>query len=59
MKKKISALALAVVMLTGCSSWQGQIGKTTEEFVDGHGRACTTVKWGDAASLDCDYPQGP
>lgn len=54
--KMMIALSLVAVSLTGCSSFQGQLGKTTEEFTDGHGRVCTTVKWGDSASIDCDFP---
>lgn len=55
MKRAILA-GLALLVLTGCSSAQGQFGKTTEEFVDKHGRVCTSVKWGESASVDCDFP---
>lgn len=56
--KKILVLLIAAFALTGCSSWQGQVGKTVDSFTDDHGRACTSVKWGDSASVDCDFPNG-
>lgn len=56
MKKLIATGAVALVMLTGCSSMEGQMGKKTDEFTDEHGRVCTAVKWGESASLDCDFP---
>lgn len=59
MKTKIGAFVLAIVMLTGCSSWQGQVGKRVDHQVDDHGRVCTIVKWGESASIDCDYPLTP
>lgn len=57
MRKITLAISAAVLMLatTGCSSFQGQVGKATDSFVDEHGRACTAMKWGESASLDCDY----
>lgn len=56
MKKFIATGAAALILLTGCSSTDGQFGKKTETFEDNFGRDCTAVKWGDSASVDCDYP---
>lgn len=56
MKKKIAAAVVAIAMLSGCSSFDGQLGREDSEFVDGYGRNCTAIKWGESASLDCDYP---
>jgi hypothetical protein len=53
----VSAVA-GLVMLTGCASMQGQTtGGSKQEWTDGFGRVCTAVKWGDSASIDCDFPQ--
>ena len=57
MKTKIVAGIVALVALTGCSSWEGQVGKKVDSFTDDHGRVCTSVKWGDSASVDCDFPR--
>lgn len=58
MKRALTALGmLAVVLLTSASSCQGQLGKEKDSFTDEHGRVCTVVKWGDSASLDCDFPE--
>lgn len=54
--KKVFVGVVAILALTGCSSWEGQVGKKVETFEDDFGRSCTTVKWGDSASLDCDFP---
>jgi hypothetical protein len=55
--RKISAglALLACISLTGCSSFEGVAGKKVVTFDDDYGRACTAVKWGDSASIDCDY----
>ena len=52
---RLAVLAVLAVAATGCSSFQGQIGRTDDSFIVEHGRVCTAVKWGDAASLDCDF----
>ncbi len=51
----IAAIVFGATALTGCSAFQGTMGKTVEEFEDGHGRVCTSVKWGESASVDCDF----
>lgn len=57
MKRYVVALALTAMLLTGCSSLQGQVGKSTDTFTDEHGRICTAMKWGESASIDCDFPE--
>lgn len=57
MKRTVLILLGAVMLLTGCSRFEGQTGKAVDTFTDKHGRNCTTVKWGESASIDCDYPQ--
>lgn len=49
-------LLVGASLLTGCSSTEGQFGEKVKTFEDEHGRVCTIVKWGDSASVDCDYP---
>jgi ABC-type Fe3+-citrate transport system substrate-binding protein len=53
----IATGALLALLISGCSSMEGQVGKKVETFTDDHGRVCTSVKWGDSASVDCDWPQ--
>jgi protein involved in sex pheromone biosynthesis len=56
MRKSLALLLVGVVfLLTGCSSFEGQVGKKVVSFEDEYGRVCTTVKWGDSASIDCDF----
>lgn len=57
MKKIIVGLAATCLLFSGCSAYEGQMGKKTETFEDDHGRLCTVVKWGDSASLDCDFKE--
>lgn len=56
MRKMIATGAAALILLSGCSSMQGQVGKKTDSFKDDYGRSCTALKWGDSSSIDCDYP---
>lgn len=56
MKKLIATGAAALIILTGCSSFDGTVGKKVETFTDDFGRSCTSVKWGESSSVDCDYP---
>lgn len=54
----VGALIVGAMLLTSCASFQGHgSGGTKEEWTDGHGRVCTAVKWGDSASIDCDFPE--
>lgn len=55
MKKLIFAGIAGVFLLSGCSAMEGQMGKTYDSFKDDHGRYCTSLKWGDSSSLDCDF----
>ncbi len=52
---RAALLVLLLAATTGCSSFQGQLGRTDDTFIDAHDRVCTVVKWGDSASLDCDF----
>lgn len=55
--RKFLVLIPVAVLMTGCASMQGHgTNGTDREWTDGHGRVCTAVKWGDSASVDCDYP---
>lgn len=47
----------SVLTLSACAGMQGQTANgSKQEWTDGHGRNCTALKWGDSASIDCDYP---
>ena len=56
--KRIILLVPVALLLASCSSWQGTMGKDTDSFTDEHGRVCTAMKWGESASIDCDFPEG-
>lgn len=53
----VGAVFISAIFLTGCSSFDGQVGKKVETFEDDHGRVCTAMKWGDSSALDCDYKE--
>lgn len=55
--KTAIGIIVGVILLAGCSSMEGQVGKKVDTFEDDYGRVCTTVKWGDSASIDCDWPK--
>ena len=55
--KYVIVAAVAALSFTGCSSMDGQFGKEVHEFDDEQGRHCTALKWGESASIDCDYPE--
>ena len=58
MKKVLLIVPVILLSMSGCASMQGHgAGGTKESFKDEYGRVCTAVKWGDSASVDCDFPQ--
>lgn len=58
MRKVLAAAAVVgVFVLSGCSNMDGQFGKEVHEWDDEQGRHCTALKWGESASVDCDYPE--